>query len=96
MEESKTLKFTKASNCQVLISTGALGGINNNGLLEINFYLDKINIEGSLKFPADSNKIENIGTVKEIQSTIYMDHSSAKAFSKWLENQLNDFEKTKK
>lgn len=95
-------KFDKNYNPKYV--NGALGGINPQGEVVINFYLERISIPNSQTYSIDENGLGNIedmepkdyntSFVRFVESGILMDYKTAKEIHRWLGEHLESFEKS--
>lgn len=92
-----------SNNFHELHVDGAFGGITPRGLLNINFYAERLPIPKATDFKVTNNKLENIGDsadskkgiIREFEVGIYMTIDAAKQLHKWLEDNIDKFNKLK-
>lgn len=98
------IKYIFSKDYNPLYINGAQGGINPQGELIINFYLERTPIPNSQTFSIDENRIPSkeiecepkdlrSSLVRVIENGVVMNYATAKELHSWLGQHLASFEK---
>ncbi len=106
MEEEKKIitHYIKNNDFKTIFSTGMYGGITINGLINVNFCVDRTAIPTKTESAVDLNtntlkeekKESRDGIVKEVQIGVLMDVNMAKHTVAWLQQQIKQLEDLQK
>lgn len=99
-----TFNYIKADNFHSVLSTGVVGGITVNALIDMNFFTDRVTIPQkiTLEINKDGSVAKEInietksGTVREVQFGVLMDVTVAKSLISWLNEKIKIIETTQK
>jgi len=94
------VRFIKSYDYKVGFSTGVHGGLSSNGLINMNFFVDRSVIPDSETVEIDEigrkirdiEKIKDGDAVREVQFGTLLDINSAKRVVKWLEERIKEYE----
>jgi hypothetical protein len=95
-----TIKYVKALDFKTSLSTGIYGGITNNGLINMNLFVDRVIIPTHEHYPVDEKGLI-IGTpesdkdgdlLREVQHGALFDISTAKIVQAWLGKKIDELE----
>ncbi len=99
------IRYLKSFDFKTTLATGVYGGLSPNGLINANFFTDRIVIPESETIKLDetgtqigpSNEVKNGDIIREIHHGVLIDVNTAKVILNWLQNQIKEHEKfTKK
>ena len=89
------LNYIKADNFHSVLSTGVIGGITINSLIDLNFFTDRVTIPKSVTLEVDENgqqkeisRDTKTGVIREVQFGVLMDVNTAKTLVEWLNNNI--------
>lgn len=94
-------KFVKNSDFKTVGVNGAVGGVTINGQVNMNFYIDAVDIPRDVEHTVENNKISlqpikasnlQYSAIREIPFGVNFDMNTAKNLLKWLQNQIATFE----
>lgn len=93
-----------SNNFRELHVDGAYGGLTPKGMVNINFYAERLSIPKSTDYKIESQKLIKIadsedskkGIIREFETGVYMTFETAKELHKWLGEQIVRFEKETK
>ena len=101
---SITFHYIKSEGFKTFIATGAIGGVTVNSLINMNLYTDRIVIpteitqevepDGKLGKEIDVNRKK--GVIRDVQSSVLMDATTAKNLVNWLNKQIKIIETASK
>ena len=99
-----TFHYIKADNFHSILSSGVIGGVTVNSLIDMNFFSDRVTIPQSLTFEVEQsgnigqelNRETKEGTVREVQFGVLMDIPTAKSLIEWLVNKVDIIETIQK
>ncbi len=93
MEQKKIkLIYKKSDDYKSSLCTGVFGGINSNGILEINFFLDRIQTPESQEI-SSIDEVEQLPTnevLREIQCGLFLDINATTIIRDWLTTQIEN------
>lgn len=97
MTNQINLTYQKSVDYKSSLASGVYGGANSNGIIEINFFLDRFSLPSQEIVPTnvEHTMITTSGITREVQCGIFLDINSAKIISQWLKDQLDKLEATK-
>jgi hypothetical protein len=95
-KDPKTIKthYIKNSDFRTVFSSSIYGGLTINGLININFCVDRTTIPFQTESIADEKGLKEVskqskdGLVKEVQFGTLIDVQTAKALVTWLNEQI--------
>lgn len=89
------IKYIKSHDYKVSISNGVFGGIGTNGLINANFFIDRVILPTSeiLEIDESGKRINSVlqkdgDSVREIQFGTLMDVNTAKLVVEWLSKKI--------
>lgn len=94
------IRYFKAYDFKAFLATGVYGGISGNGLINANFFTDRVVIPNSQIVEIDENGIP-IGQpvdskegdlAREVQTALLMDVGTAKIVVAWLQSRIKEHE----
>lgn len=101
-EVTLDVHYIKNNDFKTVLATGIIGGITPNGLIDMNFFIDRIPIPqkvthslsgGSLgtEIRKDSKK----GIIREVNFGVVLDFTTAKSMLEWLDTKVKELESLK-
>jgi hypothetical protein len=91
------IKYIKSHDYKVSISNGVFGGLGTNGLINVNFFIDRVIIPTSEMLEIDelgnrlNSSIEkDADAVREIQFGTLLDINTAKLVVEWLSRKISE------
>ena len=95
-----TFHYIKADNFHSILSTGVIGGITVNSLIDMNFFTDRVTIPQQLTFEVDKNGVilnechreTKEGAVREVHFGALINLETAKSLIKWLNEKIDILE----
>jgi len=94
------IKYIKAYDFKATLATGVYGGISANGLINANFFVDRVVLPQYQNVEIDENG-ETIGVpidekdadiAREVICSILFDLNSAKVITDWLQSKIKEHE----
>lgn len=90
--------YAKAKDHRTVMISGAFGGLNMNGYLTVNFYIDKNEVPDTATYEVkeDGTAIEKSKTpsganlVREVLMTGIMDLETMKSFHAWIGQKIDE------
>lgn len=102
--EKKTviIKYVKSHDFKTSLATGVYGGLTSNGMINANFFTDRViipthqslEIDEEGKQQGSPKDIKDGDFVREVQFGALMDINSAKVIVAWLDSKIAEFEKS--
>lgn len=95
-----TIRYFKSYDFRASLATGVYGGLTSNGLINANFFTDRVIIPDIQTVDVNEDGI-TIGAMKEekhgdiareVQACILMDLNAAKIIAGWLETKIREHE----
>lgn len=94
------VRYVKSYDCKTVLVSGIHGGIGSNGLLNANFFLDRVVIPDYQIMEIDEKAVQvglpvdqkDSDVVREVQTTLLFDVNTARLFINWLESRIRDYE----
>ena len=94
------IRYFKSHDFKTVLVTGVFGGIQSNGLINADFFVDRVLIPDfqTLEIDETKNLIKETTDAKdghvarEIQCGIMMDISTAKVLVEWLNSKIKEAE----
>lgn len=93
------IRYIKSHDYKVALSTGIFGGLGSNGLINANFYIDRVIIPKNENVEIDENgsivksEYEREGdAVREVQFGALLDINTAKQIADWLNSKIFEHE----
>jgi hypothetical protein len=96
------VNYVKSPHFHSGFVTGVYGGLAPNGILNLNFFTDKIQPPASFMVETDDNGVAkpegatNTAFVRELVVGIEVDISSARIINNWLTQKIQEAEEMKK
>lgn len=97
------VEYHTTTNFETRLTTGAYGGVTAQGLINVNFYIDRNAIpEKTAHEPDGQGLMQEVakkgfeGVVREVHSGIIMDLNTAKNVVMWLQTHINHLEEALK
>ena len=98
-----TFHYIKNENFRTGFASGVIGGVTVKGLINLNFYIDRVPIPeyashevdkktGQVLMPPFDVKTKQ-GSIREVQSGVEIDLATAKELQKWLTTHIEALEK---
>ncbi len=93
--------FLKSSDFKTIYGSGVFGGITPQGLININFFTERVPLPTKIVLEVDEStgqvggEIEREGKegiVREVNCGILLDISAAKQLLTWLEDKIHQYE----
>ncbi len=102
-DNSIKFNYIKSPDFRSVLTTGVIGGITPNALIDINFFVDRVVIPKSITYGvSDVGQVlgEEVregkdGVVREVQVGTIMDVNTAKNLVLWLQNKIEIIENLK-
>ncbi len=95
------IRYLKAHDFKSVLATGVYGGLGSNGLINANFFLDRVIIPNHqiIEIDEEANRADRIveeqkdGEIaREVHCGIIMDVNTAKIIAGWLTTKINEYE----
>ena len=94
------IKYVKSHDYKASLSTGVYGGITVNGLININFFVDRVIIPSHQEFEVDENgtvlnqisEKKDGDSLREVQYGALLDLNTAKLVVDWLGKKIKEHE----
>ena len=91
--------YVKSNDFKTCLSTGAIGGVTPNGLIDINFFVDRNPIPKKITYKIENGKLGSDietegkeGSIREVTTGIIMDLNTAKSLINWLDEKIKIIE----
>ena len=100
-----TFHYIKSNQFRVTHADGAIGGPTPRGLIQINFYSERMPIptqtvqpvtEGKLGEEIKERRVSKEGVIRELEVGVIVDLSAAKTLLKWLGEKIDNLEQVLK
>jgi hypothetical protein len=94
------IKYIKSNDFKTSLSTGVYGGITNNGLINMNFFVDRVIIPTHEQYEVNENGVvqghpeivKDGDLIREVQYGGLFDLSTAKIVQTWLNQKIKELE----
>jgi hypothetical protein len=102
-KRTHVFKYVKTQDFKTSIISGLVGGFNGRGFLDINFFVETIDLPERVRHDVKEDgsvvnepqqiapKAETL-SVREIPFAVSMDIRAAKSAVRWMQKQINEFE----
>ncbi len=97
---SVKIRYLKAYDYKAALATGVYGGLTSNGMINANFFTDRVVIPDSQTVEIDEKGVaigipkdnKDGDLVREVQFGTLMDINTAKVIVAWLDSKIQEFE----
>lgn len=97
------VRYLKSHDYKISFANGIFGGINSNGLINANFYIDRMVIPDSETVEIDETGkrlsppeiVRDGDAVREVQFGVIIDVKTAKRIAEWLTMKITEHESGK-
>jgi len=94
------VKYLKTYDFKIALVTGVYGGLGTNGLINANFFIDRVVIPNSQEFEIDDSGKQvtaaiddkDCDVVREVQFGTFMDINTMKIFHDWLGKKIIEYD----
>lgn len=101
MPKTIKIKYLKAYDYRSSLATGVYGNVTTNGLINVNFFSDRVVLPDHQLIPIDDQgrqigKPEDVkdgDAVRDVHFGVLMDIDTAKLVIQWLETKIKEHEK---
>lgn len=99
IHDNVTFHYVKTNEYRTIFASGAIGGINVQGLIHMNLFIDRPVIPRKVSYSINGNLLGDEvdreardGAIREIQMGAIFDISAAKNLVLWLNQQIEAIE----
>jgi hypothetical protein len=94
------IKFEKTSDFRTALATGVYGGLNANGLININFFCDTFSLPNTQTITVNEvgkqignpRDFKDCDIYREIAFAAMMDINTAKIVIEWIQGRIKEYE----